>query len=675
MSGPSIPRKHLADKRIDKDQEYWLYHRCIEDSVDIFADSEEDFDESARVQVLNIGDLEIVDKRHWTKKSEATSISPTNLESCSQSEDAPKYFKNFDVAEILKKEQCAFLNFDVQFKKINNFNFDKEIECFESDKRFQVKTLRHSPKQVIIDGTKFQNALNAYGNQFQATTIVVVLTEIEDHSVNVIINSIFQENPKTRSTDFKFWKSLISNSTSVYDAIQSIVTEFSENCKKIELINLSADLLENKPPFEMLKDAQEWEKNLPKTIFQNRLDFQISANSVDLSKVGLKVELSHICLGTKKETSVFPEKGNVNACDFCNDRKLSHELFVMMENKLKCTNCLRKTFFRAFEMHIFPIDLQMKTVNEFDHLPIFIPLIILDMYVHKVAQKSCDDKVIEQCRQCRQFIQFDFVNNNNHNVSCPCGYTWCQKCKLSPHWPMDCTTFKNWQRKWFLKYSMSKARGTGSEFLLQVTCSCKKQIFYTFGPIELIKSPCCNAKIDISEIWDGWRRDDRDLPEELRDKIIRVHPDARELVVNFHLKKQGIRVVSKVSKIPNMKKSVLEVCGEAHDLRYSTEFHNKLNKDCKQLAKSGITNAGLIKNVMSTALYLTENVTAWMYETDLIDKNLRQGLEKMTSNRQMLMEQMKNREIKYIMQTLEKLQGSVNFLIKTVKAHLETDKT
>lgn len=102
------------------------------------------------------------------------------------------------------------------------------------------------------------------------------------------------------------------------------------------------------------------------------------------------------------------------------------------------------------------------------------------------------------------------------------------------------------------------------------------------------------------------------------------------------------KITTKLSKIPNIKTSVIETCKKARDLRFDERCHKDLIRREKNLIRKRVYSEPVLGDLISTTLYLVESVNGWMTETNKFDKKLSQILEDSLKNLENLILAVKN---------------------------------
>ncbi|EGT36237.1 hypothetical protein CAEBREN_31194 [Caenorhabditis brenneri] len=276
----------------------------------------------------------------------------------------------------------------------------------------------------------------------------------------------------------------------------------------------------------------------------------------------------------------------------------------------------------------------------------------------------------EKCPACKSAVFFESTSEEdakkNQNRSCPCGYSWCKHCDRVPHWPLKCGDFAEWEEKWLLRYSMKHAQGSGTETLLQVTCSCQKQVYNVLLPEEFIECPGCKVNVNMNTMRTVWKH-----------YYYPYDPVERKLIKKgYYVVGEGYKkspyvpqakVYTDIVKIPGIKASVIETCGAARDIRFDVHFRNRAVYREHVLIRKGIMEEEVVENLFGTSVYLVETVTAWMYMTNRFDKSVMQTLESMMENRKTLMATMGGEESEAIKECIKKLRKDINHVVSVVE--------
>lgn len=200
------------------------------------------------------------------------------------------------------------------------------------------------------------------------------------------------------------------------------------------------------------------------------------------------------------------------------------------------------------------------------------------------------------------------------------------------------------------------------ETLLQVTCPCKKQIFYCRLPTSHVRCPCWW----YVNLWD-MEGDFRNYYI-LQKKVIQkpVEQKFYKLVGRpFGLPLVAVRMdISKISKlIPD---DVVKICGAARDALLNEDVRNKFVKMTQQKKIPGKQKA--VENAMGTAAYLAEMVGAWMYVNNQYDAGIEKMLEELLVHREMLADLIiRSSDVEGVKECLEKIRKGIDRVLEAVK--------
>lgn len=586
------------------------------------------------------------------------------------------YTNLLNIHDYLRNEGYMFENADVTFHNQKD-NLEHQINELCEEPKLIVKSLK--PRQYLFDVSKWCTLDGEIEDG--ETTAVIVFSQIRKNIYNVVVNSTIANHPSKKGSEYL--RKQISSATSIREAITRITTEILFNRKVVETMKISTQLYEGKAVQELLHDCYEWENQLVNMQWPNQHCHATWANSEELSQVGGKLEWNDLCDMIRKETNKTTGNTSDAECGLCSQQKKSHELFIVdNESKINCTDCLKDEFYRELSAKRLPIDLQIGTADELECLPAFIPIAIVNLYVRMVSEIVYKDLGatgdFEKCPSCKSTVFFEELTvkneNKTQNRSCPCGYSWCKDCKQEPHWPMNCKTYAEWKNKWNLRYAMIHAQGSGAETLLQIACSCGRQIFTALLPVESIECPSCKLNVNVDTMQTFWRHQYFPFVARFRKLVVDGHnpfsggwngiPGA-----NYHEKRYAPRmaVYSDISKIPAIKANVIEICGDARDIRYDEHFRNRAVNREHVLIRKNILDKEVVENMFGTSVYLVENVTAWMYMTNQSDKKVINTLEHIMENRKMLMKLLEGEDAERIVECVEKLRKSIDNVVSAVE--------
>uniref|UniRef100_A0A1I7TYN2 IBR domain-containing protein n=1 Tax=Caenorhabditis tropicalis TaxID=1561998 RepID=A0A1I7TYN2_9PELO len=580
----------------------------------------------------------------------------------------PGYTNLLNIQEYLRKEGYTFENFDVTFHNQTD-NFERQIDEIREEKKLKIKDLR--PHQYLIDVSEW---CRIDGEMKDGETIsVIVITHLKKNNYNFIINSTIAQNPSKRGSEALIKR--ISHALTLKEAISKITSEILTSRKIVETMKMSTLYYGRKTFPELLKDPEEWENQMVNMKWPNQHYHATWANSEELSQIGEKLEWNDLCLMVKKENWMKTGYTSNDKCGVCSQEKRSHDLFLMEnESKIKCSECLREEFYRELRAKRIPIDLQTDTADELEYLPTFIPLTVINLYIRMVSETIYKDLGATgdfvKCPSCKSAVFFETIPDSDEkktqNRSCPCGYSWCKHCDRVPHWPMKCEDLIEWEEKWLLRYAMKNAQGSGTETLLQVTCSCEKQIYNVLLPEEFIECPQCKTNVNMNTMRTVWKHYYYPFDPILRKLIKKGYYVIGEEYKNSPYVPRAT-VYTDIVKIPGIRASVVEICASARDIRFDENFRNRAVNREHILIRKNIMEKEVVENLFGTSVYLVENVTAWMYMTNQYDRNMKILLEIMMENRVMLSKAMEGENSEFIRECLKKLKKNIDKVVSSVE--------
>ncbi|EFP05654.1 hypothetical protein CRE_27206 [Caenorhabditis remanei] len=567
-----------------------------------------------------------------------------------------------------RKDCYMFEEFEITFSNQEE-TFEHQIDELRRECKLIVKDLR--PTQYLIDASEWCQ-LDGEVKDGEITTVIVI-THLKKNTYNFLINSTIPISPADRNLE-KLIKRL-SYVKTFKEAVSKITSDILTNRRTFDTMRMSSMFYGRKTVSDLLQDPEEWENQLVNLKWPNQHYNATWANSEELSQVGAKLEWNDLCATIKKENRLKTGYTSDDMCELCHQRKRSHELFLVDdENKLKCTECLREEFYRELRARRVPIDLKTDTADELEYLPTFIPLTILNLYVRMVSETIYKDLGaagdFEKCPSCKSAVFFKEIPSGNEkksqNRSCPCGYSWCKHCGRVPHWPMKCGEYAEWEEKWLLRYAMRHAQGTGTDTLLQVTCSCAKEVYHVLLPEEFIECPGCKTNVNMNTMRTVWKHYYYPF-----DPILRKYIKKGYYVIGEDYKKSPYvpraKVYTEIVKIPGIRASVIEICGDARDIRYDIHSRNRAVNREHILIRKKVMEREVVENLLGTSVYLVENVTAWMYMSSQYDRNVKKTLESVMENRKNLLSSLEGEDSEAISECINKLRKDINNVVTAVE--------
>uniref|UniRef100_A0A8R1HXY7 IBR domain-containing protein n=1 Tax=Caenorhabditis japonica TaxID=281687 RepID=A0A8R1HXY7_CAEJA len=582
----------------------------------------------------------------------------------------PGYVDLLDIQSILRDEGHMFEQADVTFRNQSNNNYERQIKQLRGETGLTVKDLREN--QFLIDASGWCQLENGDGE----TTTVIVITHLKNNTYNVLVNSTIANHPSKRGADFL--RKQIANAATIKEAIALITTEILTCRKDIETLKLSSSFYGRKTLPEMLHDAHEWENAMLNMSWPNRYAHATWANSKELSTMGGKQDWKDVCSMIRKENRMRTCYTNEESCGVCHQKQRSFELFVVQnESRVECCDCLRNRFYQEFRAKRIPIDLQTDTADELEYLPTFIPLTVINLYIRMTAEQIYQDigatGSFQKCPSCLSAVYFDEQPNadsgpeKTQNRSCPCGYTWCKYCDKAPHWPLMCGEFAEWEEKWLLRYSMMHAQGSGTEQLLQVTCSCAKSIYHVLLPADFIKCPTCKVEVNMNTMNTVFRHYYFPYQPRFRKLVDAGYYQVGKDYENSAYVPRG-KVYTDINKIPGIKAQVLKACGEARDVRFNfTAYQRATNREL-HLVRRYILPEGVSEDLFATSAYLAELVTAWMYMRNQYDRSITNTLAVLMETREELTRLLEGEDKNQhaILNGFKRMRNSVNGVVSAV---------
>ncbi|KAF1751925.1 hypothetical protein GCK72_018479 [Caenorhabditis remanei] len=658
--------RHRANKKIDMD---------VYDDDEYFDDEENEFEDSNHQSharsILDLTDYVVENSKKQVVRSKRNA-SETSYEMIDHTDI--EYSHQFNIQGYLNQEGFTFIESDITFSN-QTACFEKQINELREERDLKIKDLR--PNQYLIDITKRCQSDGAKKNG--ETTTVMVFTHLKQKTFNVLLNSTIICHPEKRSDEYL--KKLISSATSILEAITRVSGELNQNRNTIDMISTSGKYYGKKDLTELLNDSTVWDfqtKKMQKMNWPNQHYHATWANSEELSQIGGKLEWNDLCEMVKTENRLKTCYTFEENCGECSRKKRSHELFLVKnESKVKCTDCLRNQFYREFMANRLPIDLETDTAEELEYLPTFIPLPLLNLYIRMVAETIYKDLGatgdFEKCQSCKSAVFFEDLTSENEkksvNRSCPCGYSWCKECRNVPHWPMNCTDFSEWEKKWLLRYSMMHAQGSGSEALLQITCSCGSAIMNVLLPAgKFISCPNCKTNVNTETMHSIYEPYYWPYSPRQRERLRQYYRDHKN--EDSYRYEPIAEIRTDITKIPAIKQSVMEVCGAARDVRFDLKFRNQMVKREHALIRKNTIETEVVENLFGTTAYLAENVTAWMHMSNQNDRNVKNTLETMMENRKNLIEVLEGGDQESIKECIRTLRIQIDSVVSSVEKKL-----
>uniref|UniRef100_A0A1I7TYN3 IBR domain-containing protein n=1 Tax=Caenorhabditis tropicalis TaxID=1561998 RepID=A0A1I7TYN3_9PELO len=592
--------RHRPNKRVDLTN-YDEY----EDEFDYEEEEEGYYPNSSSENVLNLSSLTVGDRQKQERRQKRND-SEHSYSIIDLPEEETEYSSSFNIQEYLREEGYTFEQSEIIFHNQKD-NIEHQMRELRKEEKLNIKQLK--PRQYLIDVSKWCQ-LNKEVDDGETTTIIVI-SHLKKNMYNFLVNSIFPSHPSKRGSEYL--RRQISSSMSISEAITKITTAILTNRKIVETMKLASKFHAKRTYQQLLRDHDEWENQMVNMKWPNQHYHSTWANSEELSQVGGKLEWNDLCAMIRKEGKTrLPSD---DKCGLCSEPKESHELFsVENRSKTKCSDCLRKEFYREFRAQRIPIDLQTDTADELEYLPTFIPLTVINLYIRMVSETIYKDLGATgdfvKCPSCKSAVFFETIPDSDEkktqNRSCPCGYSWCKHCDRVPHWPMKCEDLIEWEEKWLL-------RSTGGWNHL----------------------PCCY-------------HDSPYIPRFV--------------------------IYTDIPKNSTIRASVVEICASARDIRFDENFRNRVINREHVLIRKNIMEKEVVENLFGTSVYLVENVTAWMYMTNQNDKSLNKMLENMLNDRMSLMESLEGEDSEVIRECIKKLRRGIDNVISSVEKKTKTSE-
>ncbi|PIC25902.1 hypothetical protein B9Z55_018653 [Caenorhabditis nigoni] len=667
-----VGREFFKTKVVSKSGRHRLNKKVgLEDYEDLegFEDEEEDvpLEEFSRPEqpVLDLVSCIVGSRNQKSRKFARKEISYELVDAL---EPAPGYTDLLNIQEYLRDEGSTFEDFEVTMPNLDS-GFDDQIELLRQEKKLIVKDLR--PHQYLVDVSEWCKLEG--GVKDGETTTVIVITHLKKKTFSILINSIIPMNPDNKGLENLIKR--LSYVQTLHEAVSKITSDILTNRKIVETMRISSLFYGRKTVSDLLQDPEEWDSQLVNMEFPNQHYHATWANSKELSQVGGMMEWSDLCDMVKVERNMKTGYTSDSRCDFCGLRKRSHELFLMRnETTNKCSDCLREEFYKELRARRVPIDLRTDTADELEYYPTFIPLTIVNLYVRITSEIIYKDLGasgdFEKCPSCKSAVFFEKTSPGNEkrtqNRSCPCGYSWCKHCERVPHWPMKCGDYAEWEEKWLLRYAMTHAQGSGTETLLQITCSCAKQIYNVLLPAEFTECPGCKTNVNMNTMRTVWKH--YYYPY---DPMLRKYIQKGYYTVGQEYKKSPYvpraKTYTDIVKIPGIRASVIETCKAARDIRYDVNLRNRAVNREHILIRKGVMEKEVVENLLGTSVYLAENVAAWMYVTNQYDRHIKNTLDSVLEHRKELVKLLEVDDSDAIKDSIKKLNKDIQSVISSVE--------
>ncbi|CAP28347.1 Protein CBG08684 [Caenorhabditis briggsae] len=647
--------------------------------MNIYDDEEEDFDnddedgyvyEEIRPSdaVLNLASLTVGNRAEKQSRKSNRKDSELSYDFVQALEQEIEYSNLLDIYNYLRKEGYMFENADVTFHNQKD-NIEQQMKELHEEDKLIIKQLR--PKQYLLDASRWCQ-LDGEVKDGETTTVIVI-THLKKNVYNVLVNSTLPCHPSKRGSDYL--KRQISSAMTIREAVTRITTELITHRKVIETMKLASEFYETKTVPELIHDSSEWENQLVNMDWPNQHYHATWANSEELSQIGGKLEWDDLCAMVRKEGTSQTVYASEGVCGLCSREKRAHELFLVNdETRMKCTECLREEFYRELSAKQIPIDLQIQSADELELLPTFIPLTIVNLYIRITSEIIYKDLGatgdFEKCPSCKSAVFFQETPPGNEkkaqNRSCPCGYSWCKHCERVPHWPLKCGDYSEWEEKWLLRYAMTHAQGTGTETLLQITCSCAKQIYNVLLPVEFTECPGCKTNVNMNTMRTVWKH--YYYPY---DPMLRKYIQKGYYTVGQEYKKSPYvpraKTYTDIVKIPGIRASVIEICKAARDIRYDVNLRNRAVNREHILIRKGVMEKEVVENLLGTSVYLVENVTAWMYVSNQYDRSIKNMLDSVMEHRKELVKMLEGEDSDAINESVKKLNRDIQSVVSSVE--------
>ncbi|CAI5452325.1 unnamed protein product [Caenorhabditis angaria] len=474
-------------------------------------------------------------------KQKKTKIQQTSESSTSDFEIIPREFPEVsDFSQYLRDHPYTLITLPIHFTKISTKNLQLQSEVKDLlEKNVVVETITEN--DIIVDISKW---INPYVKVQGQSELLVGISHFNRRICTFIISSTIDVRESSESI-----RSKITSSVNLYEALRSISEIVLSNRIRVE----NAKIIEEGLIVDDLYKKEE--ETIPNCEFTR--------------ENGTPIDWSFICSMVHSPNQNF-EFSTCGMCDICNQQSYSG-LYSST-----CSNCLSSRFFHEFSSHNIPSQIPYNVLQR------IIPLPILNLYTTQLFEEF---QPAEKCPNCMTLLTFSEEKKWDDHKCGNCGTNYCSKCRIQkPHWPMKCSEFEEWNKKWEARLEFENAQGNGTETLLKMVCQCRKGIITVKMPcegIDHIICPACKIWISLEKMKIIYKKCYYPWSARCR-KRWQSNPDWRE------------------------------------NIRFARDFqpHSTLSIPIKEIPifpKNVIENCRNGRNIGKNNGYLIEMITAWMY--------------------------------------------------------------
>ncbi|CAJ0598781.1 unnamed protein product [Cylicocyclus nassatus] len=291
-------------------------------------------------------------------------------------------------------------------------------------------------------------------------------------------------------------------------------------------------------------------------------------------------------------------------CAHCKS-SLFDDLFQTV-NGLWCRECIASSLLHQLRLNQFPLEIPLSAgkYSAIYLLPAILPMpvvsLIIRMSYRFLYSLDHPQSVFTRCPKCSLPHTVPEINDFDACSCIYCGCYWCYFCGWEPHWPMTCTEYREWEKKWSTQYLYEKFLLDKNEKLLRIPCCCGRDFYAPERTANGMKCPnrkCC-YRYDR-----GMCRDPSEYYQWFWEYRAKRHQRGR---------RGGYEATPDVLEpMKLIRKEFAELCTLVRNERFNASKKNGFEKAASKRFSADECHS--IMELRKMVLFVVENCTAWLY--------------------------------------------------------------
>ncbi|CAD6191688.1 unnamed protein product [Caenorhabditis auriculariae] len=507
-------------------------------------------------------------------------------------EDEPEIDMNKALAE-------PYIYEDFNFSVSDDFNLEKEIDEMDQD------ALKIDQNHFIVDLT---SKVSSFKNNGSGLKVGLKLFA-KERILRLTLNTVFTKSKEITE-----------------DQLQSSFSDFSNISNLLEIVVATVAQWKGEEKYPRCKFSS------PHAGWQNSKTLAKESKVMSFSEILPLAKKFHVMKREEDWEDVNLGGDIENAtCSTCSEKDIFE--LIDLQSSITCRRCLEKRVRQHLRSGFDETDLEIKSEQVFDLLPVILPLPVYNFYVKQIVAKNLGYDFYE-CPQCCSILHSEEENDFHTTYCSTCGFSWCLICGREPHWPMKCEDFKLWKSAWEIQFAIESGETVE---VMKITCEChrkksrKVSIFEIYSKTPYAECPNCGLGFDPQKM-----RTTQLVPE--NPSVLERFLGPKKMVPigrNYHPKQCYTAPVDK----PRIRRFISQNCAEARRRRLNSNSEASLRTTCnRNWKKSNNENFKRVPEFCRTVQQLVENTLGWIYMEKIQAEGVERELGKLLIEQKFLAE-------------------------------------